>query len=155
MFLLIGKCVKDDPKRKQETYDEGRSRALLVEYTAAQNSAQHHDSLVWTTIGLIWSAELVLLGFVMQAINNIQITSVIILACLLALVLLVFLLITYITLRSIRTQKYCRCKEIENLLNLQQHTNLKQKEKVGLFSFSIVMLLFIITWVYILVFMLG
>jgi len=155
MFILIGKCIKDNPKRAQETNAEGRNRALLVEYSAAQNSAQHHDSLVWTTIGLIWSAELVLLGFVIQTINNSQITSVIIMACVLALVLLFFLLITYFSFRNIRTQKYRRCKEIEKILNLKQHTTLKQQEKVGLITFSIVMISFITTWVYILVFMVG
>ena len=35
------------------------NQSLLVEYQAAQDSAQHHDSLVWTTTGIIWGAGLV------------------------------------------------------------------------------------------------
>lgn len=145
----------ENPKRNQDNHDGKSSRALLVEYTAAQNSAQHHDSLVWTTIGMIWSAELVLLGFVIQAINNSKISRVTIMACTIALVLLIFLFVTYFSFRNIRTQKYGRCKKIEELLNLEQHSTLKQKEKVGLLSFIIVMISFVTIWVYLIIYLVS
>lgn len=133
---------------------EERQRALLVEYTAAQNSAQHHDSLVWTTVGLVLSAELILLGFVIQNFNNPQVSWIIILASALALILLVFLLITYSYLRSVRNQKYRRCKELEEELNLQQHRKLVYKERVGKKSLITVLCSFICIWFFIILYLL-
>ena len=37
---------------------------LLVEYQAAQSSAQHHDQLVWTVTSIVWGSNLVLLGVI-------------------------------------------------------------------------------------------
>jgi len=36
---------------------------LLVEYQAAQESAQHHDNLIWTVTALIWGGMFVLFWF--------------------------------------------------------------------------------------------
>ena len=43
---------------------EKDKEVLLVEYQAAQESAQHHDNLVWTVTALIWGGMLVLLEMV-------------------------------------------------------------------------------------------
>src|SRR5437867_1823619 len=40
----------------------------LAEYTAAQESAQHHDGLIWRTTGVVWAGNFVLLGFVVSTI---------------------------------------------------------------------------------------
>lgn len=126
---------------------EERMRALLVEYTATQNSAQHHDSLVWITTGMIWSAELVLIGFVMQSISNPLMSSVSIFACILAIVLLVYLWLNYFSFRTIRYQKYERCKKIERILYLKQHTTLKHKERLGFYLYNFVMIMFSAMWI--------
>ena len=45
-------------------------QALLVEYEKAQDSAQHHDGIVWSVISMTWAAEMVLLGFVVSSIEK-------------------------------------------------------------------------------------
>jgi hypothetical protein len=41
-----------------------------LEYQTAQDSAQHHDQLIWTSTSLMWVASLVLLGFVLQGLRD-------------------------------------------------------------------------------------
>ena len=41
--------------------------ALLVEYQAAQDSAQHHDNQMWSASSVIWGGNLVLLGLVFSS----------------------------------------------------------------------------------------
>ena len=50
--------------------------ALLVEYEKAQDSAQHHDTLVWTVVSFIFSGMLVLLGFVVSSLDKPQLKDV-------------------------------------------------------------------------------
>ena len=126
-------------------------RAKLVEYQSSQSSAQHHDSLVWTSRGMIWSAELILLGFVIQSIDKPQLKHSIIATCILALILIIYLWITSFSLRNIVNQKYDRCKEIEEELELKQHLSLKNKKNLGTISFSIVMSVYLATWIVVLV----
>jgi hypothetical protein len=42
---------------------------LLVEYGKAQDSAEHHDNLVWSIASLNWVGSAVLLGFVFGTID--------------------------------------------------------------------------------------
>ena len=135
----------------KELSDEEKNKALLVEYSAAQNSAQHHDSLVWNSIGLIWSAQLVLLGFIIQVINEMLNPMIILFACVLALVLLIYLCISYFSFRKIRNYKYQICKEIEKEFNLHQHNSLKHKKYIGTISFFIVTVIFGIVWILVIV----
>ena len=131
--------------------DEERNKALLVEYSAAQNSAQHHDTLVWNSIGLIWSAQLVLLGFIIQGSNDMLNPKITLFACVLALVLLIYLCISYFSFRKIRNFKYQICKEIEKELSLHQHNSLNHKKYIGTISFFVVTVLFGIVWLLVIV----
>jgi len=129
-----------------ELSNEERIKALLVEYSSAQNSAQHHDTLVWNSIGIIWSAQLVLLGFIIQAKQDLHNPLIILFTSVLALVLLLYLSISYFSIRKIRNQKYKICKEIEKKIDLSQHSSLKHKKYVGTISFCIVTFFFMLVW---------
>jgi hypothetical protein len=50
--------------------DKTDLQALLVEYDKAQDSAQHHDSLVWTSVSFIFGGMLVLLRFVLNSLDK-------------------------------------------------------------------------------------
>jgi len=124
---------------------------LLVEYQAAQDSAQHHDSLVWTTTGIIWGAGLVLIGFVIQNMNDPRLKLSIIATSVLAILLLVYLWSMALQLGSVRNQKYARCKEIEKIFHFEQHSKLRYANRSGRIFYGVIMVVFIITWVLILV----
>lgn len=126
-------------------------QSLLVEYQAAQDSAHHHDNLVWTTTGIIWGAELVLIGFVVQSADDPGLKLPVASVCLLAVFMLIYLWIMTLQFNSVKNQKYVRCKEIESLLSLEQHSRLHYPKKWGRFFYSLAMILFIVTWVAILV----
>lgn len=123
------------------------NQALLVEYQAAQDSAQHHDALVWTTTGIIWGAGLVLIGFVIQNMNDPHLKLSIIATCVLAILLLVYLWVMALQLGSVKNQKYARCKEIESIFSFTQHSKLRYAKNSGRIFYGVVMVVFITTWV--------
>jgi hypothetical protein len=88
--------------------------ALLVEYQSAQDSAQHHDNLVWTTTGIIWGSSLILLGFVITSLNTPPLKLVITASSILGLLLCIYVWLAALQFASVRNQKYSRCKKISN-----------------------------------------
>ncbi|EMV0269109.1 hypothetical protein ACP43V_13325 [Vibrio genomosp. F10 str. 9ZC157] len=119
----------------------------LLEYEMAQNSAEHHDNLVWSVSTLTWGVSSVLLGFVLNNIAENKLGIVILLFCLIGIFLILCSWLFARQFRSIRNQKYRRCKELERELGLVQHRNIKHKEGSQSAMYSIIMLLFIATWV--------
>lgn len=65
--------------------------ALLVEYQAAQDSAQHHDLLVWNITSILWASSLVLLGLVLTAMRQSGLEWLLTSAGFIAIVLTVYL----------------------------------------------------------------
>ena len=110
---------------------------LLVEYQSSQDSAQHHDNLVWTVTSIIWAANLVLFGFVLQtttATLDLQSQIFVTALCLLGIYLTVFVQILALQFRDIKKSKYKRCNEIKDnnfpdipLKNDQNHPEGSQK----------------------------
>ncbi len=64
----------EEPKNVELTREE-RIQILLAEYKAAQNSAQHHDTLVWTVTSIFWAANILLIRVVVTVLienNNLK-----------------------------------------------------------------------------------
>jgi len=124
-------------------------QSLLVEYQAAQDSAQHHDNQVWTTTGIIWGAGLILIGFVVQSIGDLGLKLPVVAVCVLAILMLIYLWVMAFQLNSVKNQKYARCKELESILKLKQHSRLRYAKRSGRIFYSLIMAVFIVTWVFI------
>jgi hypothetical protein len=124
--------------------------ALLVEYQAAQDSAQHHDNLLYTVTSLMWGASLLLLGFILEKLTDTTLRPLITALCVLGLVLNVTVWIFALQFNSVKRQKYARCKELEKQLNLSQHRNLRYASGSQRVLYAIVMLIFIFTWILVL-----
>jgi hypothetical protein len=45
-------------------------QAFLLEYEKAQDSAEHHDSLGWTSVSFVFDGMLVLLGFALGSMEK-------------------------------------------------------------------------------------
>ncbi len=133
---------KEIMKRFKRVNNENK----LLEYEMAQNSAEHHDNLVWSVSTLTWGVSSVLLGFVLNNITDNELGVVILLFCLIGVFLILCSWLFARQFRSIRNQKYVRCKELEAELGLVQHTNIKHKNGSQSALYSIIMLLFITTW---------
>jgi|GEM_PF-1593372 len=118
----------------------------LLEYEMAQNSAQHHDNLLWSVSTLTWGASSVLLGFVLNNLSNSQQGTILLLFCVLGSLIILCSWFFTLQFRSIRNQKYARCLELEPILGFNQHTNLKHKKGSQTTLYSAVMALFLLTW---------
>jgi nitrate reductase NapE component len=102
---------------------------LLVEYGKAQDSAEHHDGLVWTVQSLNWIGSAVLMGFVLGAagdphsvVHKITLLSVATVGVMLSF----FVWMWSRQIRAVRNAKYERCKEIERTLGVMaQHSQLR------------------------------
>jgi hypothetical protein len=121
---------------------------LLVEYQAAQNSAQHHDTLVWTVTSIIWSGTLVLFGFMLNNIDKkTDYLCLYVVLSILGVLLIVAVMLFTFQFHSIKCQKYKRCKQIELQLAMHQHRDLKYPLKFQSIFYVIITLLFIVIWI--------
>lgn len=100
---------------------------LLAEYQAAQSSAQHHDQLVWTVTSIVWGGSLVLMGIILKS-NMTGWSGVASLSlCVLGFFLALFVGLAQWQFRSLKKNKYERCKEIEIALGMMHHRNQGKK----------------------------
>lgn len=125
---------------------EKNKEVLLLEYQAAQESAQHHDNLVWTVTALIWGGMLVLFGFVLGNLDNASLRLILILLSIIGIVLTIAVLVFTLQYNSVTRQKYQRCKTIELLLGMRQHTELKYTPGLQKIIYNIITVLFVIAW---------
>jgi hypothetical protein len=119
---------------------------LLVEYQAAQNSAQHHDTLIWSINSVVWSASLILLGLLLKSSPDRNMIFIVSLISLLGIFLIIKVWIYTSQLAELKRQKYDRCKEIEQRFGFKQHTTVIWKSGRQWFLYSVVMIFFIIIW---------
>lgn len=119
---------------------------LLVEYQAAQESAQHHDNLVWTVTTIIWGGTLVLFGFVLGGLDKPNLQLILTFLSILGIALTIGVWGFALQLNSVKRQKYRRCKDIEELLGMCQHQELKYATGSQRIVYAIVAMNFIIVW---------
>ncbi len=99
-------------------------QAILVEYQAAQASAEHHDTLIWHVTSIVWGATVVLLGIAASSIAPGGPKIAIVAICVVNVVLLAFVTKIQGQLRDVKLQKYRRCQEIEEQTGMRQHSHL-------------------------------
>ncbi|HEY8095479.1 MAG TPA: hypothetical protein VIE65_05225 [Methylobacter sp.] len=131
--------------------------AMLVEYEAAQASAEHHDTLVWTVTNSLWALSMVLFGFAVSVLDKPAVQSQVGIKvllsglCFVGVSLLSYAWFCALQFASIRNQKYRRCKALEKHLGLQQHTNLEHFNHSQRVLYAIVLFFMVIAWVALLV----
>jgi hypothetical protein len=114
----------------QQDVDERTRRLLILEYEQAQESAEHHDSLMWEVTSIIWGAATLLIGFIVEAIcnGNIAVQMVISATAVLGLVLTWF---SYYLIRRNNqrmNELYLVCQRIECKLSLQYSIHCEAKK---------------------------
>ena len=130
--------------------EKARREALLVEYQAAQDSAQHHDNLVWEVTSIMWGASLILIGFILDKVHEADLRPLITVLSILGFFLTGVVWIFALQLNAVKRQKYARCKELETQLHLLQHTNLRYRGGSQRFLYGFIMILFMMAWVFVL-----
>jgi hypothetical protein len=96
--------------------DSNKMELAKLLYELSQQSAEHHDTLLWEVTYIIWGSTTLLLGFVLEAIKNEP------LLCFVTAVFSLFitLMVWRLTLSfvKVRNYKYDICKQIENSLGM-------------------------------------
>lgn len=119
---------------------------LRAEYQAAQDSAQHHDTLIWSVTSVMWGSALLLMGFILPALKEAALRPLITLLSVLGIALTVFLWIFASQFSDVMRHKYARCKAIEDALGLEQHRTLRWPSGRQRLLYGVVQLVFLIAW---------
>ena len=104
--------------------DGAPPRHLLEEYRAAQESAHHHDNLIWTTSGIVWAGNFVLLGYAVDR-SFPQADRLVPFGCLLGFLLTLAMWRVAFVWNEVKNVKYQRCREIETQFGMRQHRNVE------------------------------
>ena len=102
---------------------------LLIEYQKAQDSAEHHDKLVWTVSSIFFAGLTALLGFIVKDYSIIIHEPIILLVSIIALIMIYSLYVFISSLRMFKNVSYKRCRIIERKLGMEQH--LRKAKEVG------------------------
>ena len=128
--------------------DSRRQEILLVEYKAAQSSAEHHDRLVWTVSSIMWAGSLALMGIILKSYSTGLWNGISkIFLCFLGFRLTRFVMDCQGGFRHLKNQKYRRCIEIEEDLGMSHHRASKWEKGSQTRAFNSIMNLFLIGWV--------
>ena len=138
----------------QSTLTIEQREVFLVEYQAAQDSAQHHDNLVWTITSLNWVGSAVLIGFVLGKIDD---ASPLLAKYSLLPITFVGMALTGCVwlwayqMRGVKLAKYMRCQALERILGMEQHSKLTYKASSQTKTYGLLMALFLLVWALLLV----
>lgn len=130
--------------------DFTNKEALCIEYQAAQASAEHHDSLVWTVTSILWAATLLLLGFVLENLGEYNLRPMLTWVSMLNIFLISAIWLFTRQFRSMKNQKYDRCKIIERQLGIRQHLALEHSGRQKII-YAVLTGVLIFTWFLVLV----
>ena len=118
-------------------------------YEKAQDSAEHHDRLLWYVTSIVWTGNLIVLGQIATS-TEIRLSSIpVLLLSVLALILNLFLWSASYQFRWIKKQKYEFCQDIENDILKEapgQHKNLCYPPGVMWALYCLVTISFLVIW---------
>ena len=78
---------------------------LRVEYQAAQDSAQHHDTIAWTLTSVMWGGSLVLMGLSLGVLKETSLRTLVIILAILGILLTIVVLIFFFQRNSMIRHK--------------------------------------------------
>jgi len=131
---------------------EPTEQSLLVEYQAAQASAEHHDSLVWSVTNILWAASLVVFSFVLTKLGQPNLKGLLSVLSLIGVLLISYAWFCALQFSFIRNQKYKRCKVIEQKLGLKQHTELDHPVYFQRVLYAVLFMVMVVGWIFLIVF---
>lgn len=126
---------------------------LVVEYQKAQDSAQHHDTLAWSSIAVFLAANVALLSLVLkdlQRCSEFRLAFSVLAALGMALSLVAWR--NWFLFNGIKRQKYDRCKALEAGFGFRQHSSLKYPAGSQHWLVSTIIILFCLIWVALIVY---
>lgn len=121
---------------------------LLVEYEKAQDSAEHHDQLLWAVVGLLATGLATLLtippGHRPPPNDSVWERFYPPVAGITLSLLLFYFIHSF---RFFRDEKYKRCKAIEGILRMEQHSKLKPQKLKQIWVVYGLSGIFLLVWI--------
>jgi len=106
---------------ENDIYKNERVSILLMEYRKAQDSAEHHTNLGWTVTSIICAGSLALLGLVVDNITDNSVAHILGATAILGIILALVMNRIDSRCGHVASQKYTRCKSIEEELKMHHH----------------------------------
>jgi hypothetical protein len=97
--------------------DERREKLALITYQQAQQSAEHHDTLLWEVTYIVWGSTTLLLGFVLEAIKTQP--RLCFVTAVLSIFVTIMVLVLALSFRKVRNVRWKTCHQIESDLGMQ------------------------------------
>ena len=121
---------------------------FLTEYEKAQDSAEHHDTLIWTATGVACAANIALLIFVLKEDMLLNHPFASTLLGILGVLLIICVWVLASVLINLKNRKYNRCKYIETIFGFRQHRDVDSYYPKGLQKkvYYACLLMFILVW---------
>lgn len=127
------------------------TQLLIAEYEFARDNRNHGDAAAWEMTAIVWGAQTLLLGFVLEAISNSDVQPLIVLVGVLGLVLCRFNYVVVDTRNMVCNLMNEICAEIEKntaqmLRKPQNRLNERYKPRIQSFWFNVVNWSFVVAW---------
>ena len=133
--------------------EQDQSDRIEIEYQTAQDSAHHQDQLIWTTTGILWTANVIFLGFVLSGLGKDGVRLVLSVLCFLGAFLTAMVWRFSLIWREVRNRKYKVCQAIEQSGGFvhKHHTAEETAYPKGSMTkwYRVVSVVFILVWVFI------
>lgn len=132
---------------------ETRREDILVEYELAQETAFHSDSIIHEVAAIVWGANTLLLGFILEVPTNAEHELLVIPVAIIGILLSVY--VPYVNWLAKKGQHvaYAVCREIECELKLphQLHHRIDKKypKKRGTAAIYVLTGFFIVGWLWV------
>lgn len=129
---------------------------MIAEYEFARDNRNHGDATEWEMTAIVWGAQTLLLGFVLEAISNRDVQPLIVLVGVLGLVLCRFNYVVVRTRNMVCNLMNGICRDIENSTPLMRHKpqnylNERYPPRIQSFWFNVVNWLFVLVWLAVIV----
>jgi hypothetical protein len=132
-----------------------RTERALAAYQVAHENAHHADTIMWEAAAIIWSANALLMGFVIEAVSSPKLRVHVLIAVIsvLGIGMTVFLLKSFRRLKENQRISWEICHRIERQLDMEFkvhseiHENYGKDDKVRMRTlYKILSILFILSW---------
>jgi hypothetical protein len=94
---------------------------ILAAYHVAHENAHHHDLIIWEAAAIIWSANALLMGFVLEAVSSskLRVHALIAASSLLGIGMTSFLLLSFRRMKRNQEISWKICQDIEKKLGME------------------------------------
>ncbi|SRR5260221_12609634 len=127
---------------------------LLAAYQVAHENAHHHDLIIWEAAAIIWSANALLMGFVLEAVSSAEprVHVLIAVSSIVGIGMTAFLLLCFPRMKRNQKISWEVCQKIEKELGLEFKVHTLIHEDYGQAKirmrplYYVLSILFIVAW---------